>query len=138
MKQLNRYYRRSRISEKKFREITKCFALDLTANRTAQLTGLTHKSVNQIYLKIRRRLAEDCQRQSPFAGEIEVDESYFGARRARGKRMSALPSTYALITAQTNLLVLIQISMVSKVFGRLANDDWKNSMALRKILFICT
>ncbi len=86
MQQLNRYYRRSRISEKKFRGIIKCFALDLTANRTAQLTGLTHKSVNQIYLKIRHRLAQDSERQSPFSGEIEVDESYFGARRVRGRR----------------------------------------------------
>lgn len=86
MKQLNRYYRRSRISEHKFRLIIRYFALDLTANRTAQLTGLTHKTVNQIYLKIRFRLAQDCQRQSPFSGEVEVDESYFGARRVRGKR----------------------------------------------------
>lgn len=86
MQQLNRYYRRSRISEKKFREIIKCFSLDLTANRTAQIVGLTHKTVNQIYLKIRHRLVEDCQRQSPFSGEVEVDESYFGARRVRGKR----------------------------------------------------
>lgn len=86
MEQLNRYYRRSRISEKKFREIIKHFALDLTANRTARLTGLTHKTVNQIYLKIRLRLAQDCLRQSPFSGEVEVDESYFGARRVKGKR----------------------------------------------------
>ena len=63
MKQLNRYYWRSRISEKKFREIIKYFALDLTADRTAVLTELTHKTVNQIYLKIRHRLAQDCQRQ---------------------------------------------------------------------------
>ncbi len=86
MKQLNRYYRRSRISEHKFREILKYFALDLTANRTATLTGLTHKTVNQIYLKIRLRLVQDCQRQSPLAGEVEVDESYFGAKRVKGKR----------------------------------------------------
>ena len=86
MQQLNRYYRRSRISEKKFREIIECFALDLTANRTAQLIGLTHKTVNQIFLKIRHRLAEDSERQSPFCGVVEVDESYFGARRVRGKR----------------------------------------------------
>jgi transposase-like protein len=58
----------------------------LTANRTAQLTGLTHKTVNQIYLKIRVRLAQDCQRQSPFSGTVEVEESYFGAPRVRGKR----------------------------------------------------
>ncbi|MDQ3180039.1 MAG: IS1595 family transposase [Acidobacteriota bacterium] len=86
MQQLNCYYRRSRISEKKFREIIKYFVLDLTANRTAVLTGLTHKSVNQIYLKIRHRLAQDCLRQSPFSGEVEVDESYFGAKRVKGKR----------------------------------------------------
>lgn len=86
MKRLNRYYRRSRIAEKKFREIIKYFALDLTANKTAELTGLTHKTVNQIYLKIRQRLAEYSQRQSPFFGEVEVDESYFGARRVKGKR----------------------------------------------------
>ena len=86
MKQLNRYYRRSRIAEKKFREIIKYFALDLTANKTAELTGLTHKTVNQIYLKIRQRLAEASQRQSPVSGEVEVDESYFGAKRVRGKR----------------------------------------------------
>lgn len=86
MQQLNRYYRRSHISEKKFREIIKYFALDLTANRTALLTGLTHKSVNQIYLKIRLRLVQDCQRASPFSGEVEVDESYFGAKRVKGKR----------------------------------------------------
>jgi transposase len=42
---------------------------------------LTHKTANQIYLKIRVRLVQDCQRQSPFA-----DESYFGARRVKGKR----------------------------------------------------
>jgi len=86
MKQLNRYYRRSRIAERKFREIIKYFALDLTANRTAELTGLTHKTVNQIYLKIRQRLAEESQRHSPFSGEVEVDESYFGAKRVKGKR----------------------------------------------------
>lgn len=86
MKQLNRYYRRSRIAEKKFREIIKYFALDLTANKTAELTGLTHKTVNQIYLKIRQRLSEESQRQSPFCGEVEVDESYFGARRVKAKR----------------------------------------------------
>jgi len=87
MKQLNRYYQCAKISERKARQIIKYFALDLTANKTAQLTGLTHQSVNRIYLKIRQRIAEECQRASPFSNcEIEVDESYFGARRVRGKR----------------------------------------------------
>lgn len=87
MQRRNRYYERSRISEYKFRLLVRYFALDLPASDVAQLTNLTHKSVNTIFLKLRRRLAEDCARQSPFNnGEVEVDESYFGARRVRGKR----------------------------------------------------
>lgn len=87
MKQLNRYYRYAKISERKTRQIIKFFALDLTANRVAQITGLTHKSVNQIFLKIRQRIAQQCERASPFFNsEVEVDESYFGAKRVRGKR----------------------------------------------------
>jgi hypothetical protein len=58
----------------------------LTAANTAELTALTHKTVNQIFLKIRERLSEDCSRASPFAGEVEVDESYFGAKRVHGRR----------------------------------------------------
>jgi len=87
MKQLNRYYRFAKISERKTRQIIKYFALDLTAQKTALLTALTRKTVNQIYLKVRTRIAEEAERASPFAAcEIEVDESYFGARRVRGKR----------------------------------------------------
>ena len=60
--------------------------MDLTATQNAELTGLSVRSVNLIYLKIRMRLAEFCEDQNPFRGEIEIDESYFGPRRVRGKR----------------------------------------------------
>ena len=87
MEQLNRYYRCSKISERKFLRVLRQFALDLTASRTAQLTGLQRKTVNTIFLRIRERIAEECERASPFSKcEVEVDESYFGARRVRGKR----------------------------------------------------
>ena len=87
MEQLNSYYRRSRISEKKFRQIVRYFAMDITAGKTSELTYLTRKTVNTIFQKIRHRLAEESSRQAPIrTGEIEVDESYFGARRVRGKR----------------------------------------------------
>jgi transposase-like protein len=86
MQQLNRYYRWSKIQERKFRQIVRYFALDFTASDVAQLTRLTRKTVTTIFLKIRIRIAEECERQSPYSGEVEVDESYFGARRVRGKR----------------------------------------------------
>ncbi len=87
MQQLNRYYRRSKISERKFRQLVSHFALDLTASDVAYLTGLSRRSVTSIFLKIRERISQECERASPFSRcEVEVDESYFGARRVRGKR----------------------------------------------------
>ena len=82
----NRYYRRSRITEPVFRRLIKAFAMDLTATDAAELTGPSLRSVNTIYLKLRRRIAEHCEAQSPFRGEVEIDESYFGPRRVKGKR----------------------------------------------------
>jgi transposase-like protein len=82
----NRYYRRSKISEAKFRQLVRLFALDLTATDAAQLTGLSVRSTNTIFQRIRCRMAEFCATQSPFQGELEADESYFGPKRIRGKR----------------------------------------------------
>jgi transposase len=87
MKSVNRYYQWSKISERKFRQIVRYLAMDFTASDVAQLTGLTRKTVTTIFLRIRQRVAAECERASPYSGcEVEVDESYFGARRVRGKR----------------------------------------------------
>jgi len=75
------------LSKSKFRSILRLFCLDLTASDTARLTGVSVRSVNDIYLRLRERLAYECERRRPFkGGEVEVDESYFGPRRVRGKR----------------------------------------------------
>ena len=82
----NKYIKRSRISEAKIRLLIKYFSLDLDAHKIALLTGLNRNTINRYLLLIRKRIAEFCEKLSPFSGEIEVDESYFGARRIKGKR----------------------------------------------------
>ncbi|MCU7916600.1 MAG: IS1595 family transposase [Candidatus Thiodiazotropha sp. (ex Gloverina cf. vestifex)] len=82
----NRYYKRSRITEKKFRQMTRYFSLDFSASDTARLTGISVRSINNIFIKLRIRLAEECEKQAQLVGQIEVDESYFGPKRIRGKR----------------------------------------------------
>jgi len=82
----NKYVNRSRISEGKFRDIVKHFSLDLPAQNIAVLTNLNRNTVNRYLLEIRKHIAEFCEQQSPFQGEIEVDESYFGGKRIKGKR----------------------------------------------------
>ena len=87
MSGLNRYYQRSHISEKKFRLLLRYFAMDLSASQTALLSDISRRTANSIFLKLRVRLFAACQAVSPFSGsEVEVDESYFGARRVKGKR----------------------------------------------------
>ena len=82
----NRYAQKSHISERKFRDVLRCFCVDLTALQTAELTGLNRNTINRYYKALRVRITELCEKESPFQGEIEADESYFGARRVRGKR----------------------------------------------------
>ena len=82
----NKYINRSRISEAKFREVVKYFSLDLDAQKIALLTRLNRNTVNRYVSLFRKRIAEICETETPFKGIIEVDESYFGAKRIRGKR----------------------------------------------------
>jgi len=82
----NKYVWRSRISEAQFRQIVRLFAVDLDASQIARLTGLSRNAINRYLKAIRQRLVEYCDAQSPFSGEVEVDESFFGARRIKGKR----------------------------------------------------
>ena len=86
MKSKNRYYSRSKITEAKFRQIIRFFAMDFTATDTAVLTNISLRSINSIFIKIRKKIATECENISPFTGVVELDESYFGARRIRGNR----------------------------------------------------
>ena len=61
------------------------FSLDLDAHKITFLTGLNCNTVNRYLLLIRKRIVEYCKQSSPFHGEIEVYESYFGAKRVKGK-----------------------------------------------------
>ncbi len=52
----------------------------------ASLTGLIRNTVNRYLTLIRIRIAEFCEQHSPVQGKVEVDKSYFGAKRIKGKR----------------------------------------------------
>ena len=75
MQPTNRYYKCSKISTLKFRYLLRLFALDLTASDTARLTGLSVRSVNDIYLRLRQRLSLLCPVPAELGGALELDES---------------------------------------------------------------
>jgi transposase-like protein len=82
----NKYIYRSHISERKTRLLIQCFALDLTAAQASQFSGVNPNTAERVFSKIRIRIFEKTTAESPAKGEFEADESYFGARRVKGKR----------------------------------------------------
>ena len=62
------------------------FCADVTASQAALLLGMNRKTINRYYGKFRTAIytkqEEDMQR---FVGIVELDESYFGPDRIRGK-----------------------------------------------------
>ncbi len=82
----NRYINRSKISEAKFRQVLLYFAEDFSATQTSKLTGISRRTISDMYQKLRLRVHDLTLLDEKFSGDIEVDESYFGPRRIRGKR----------------------------------------------------
>ena len=82
----NKYITKSHLSERKFRELPRLFCADVTALSAASPTGLNCNTANRCHGMPRARIAEIREADSPFDGEVEADESHFGARRARGAR----------------------------------------------------
>ena len=81
-----RYKKRSYISDKKIREIVKCFCMDLTATNTSQLTGISRPTINKYFDRFRKIILLSLNNNKKENGVFELDESYFGAKRIRGKR----------------------------------------------------
>jgi hypothetical protein len=79
----NKYAKRAKISEVKFQQLLKLFALDLSAVQIKNLTGLNRNTVSRYVTEIRSHIALYCEAHSPF-------ESFFGARRVKGKRIRVL------------------------------------------------
>jgi len=63
------------------------FCADVAALTASKLVGVNRKTSQRVYELLRRRVVELAVEEArPFTGEVEIDESYFGPRRVRGRR----------------------------------------------------
>ncbi|MDE5020724.1 IS1595 family transposase, partial [Francisella tularensis subsp. holarctica] len=69
----------------KIREIFKCFCLFLTATNTINMTNVSRVTINRYFDRFRKIILLSDEKFFAYAGEFELDESYFGAKRVRGK-----------------------------------------------------
>ena len=80
--------KRCRIFPKKFCLLRKCFALDFTATSTAKLTNLNRNTVNRYFVFFRSIIISAAifeRQQEQISNGVEIDESYFGPKRVKGK-----------------------------------------------------
>jgi transposase len=77
--------RRSKLSQRQITELMKLFVAGTTARAAAEVVGVNRNTAILFFQRCRKAIAAHQERQWPFYGEVEVDESYFGGRR-KGKR----------------------------------------------------
>ena len=79
-------FENSKLSSYRVAKIVECFCLDIDASKTAQLLRLNRKTVNR-YFGTFRRLIQQYQttEMAQFVGIVELDESFFGPNRVRGR-----------------------------------------------------
>ena len=76
-----------RLSRYKIKRIIFCFAEDITASSASKILHINRNTINAYYNEIREKILQhSLKEQEKELGEFELDESYFGARRVRGKR----------------------------------------------------
>ena len=81
-----RWIDRLNISYKNWAWLIKFFELELSANQAARHTGMSYPTVLKAFDVIRYAIISSAEDAAELlAGEIELDESYFGGRR-KGKR----------------------------------------------------
>ena len=68
------------------KKILKCFCEDIPSSKTAKILGLNRRTIDRYYNIFRERITAYSFSQKTESGEFELDESYFGAKRVRGKR----------------------------------------------------
>jgi len=77
----------NRLSRYKIKKIMVCFSEDITASSASKLLGINRNTINSYYNSFREKILEESlKEQDKELGEFELDESYFGAKRVRGKR----------------------------------------------------
>lgn len=83
----NKYLKFTHVSEPKFRQVLRLFSSDVPSLTTAKLVSLNKNTTHALCSKIRTRVVNLAfQELERLTEELEVDESYFGAKRVRGKR----------------------------------------------------
>lgn len=75
----------AKISEYTIKKIVHHFCVDIESSKTSLLIGVNRNTVNRFYTIFRNLICSKQEQEfQHLIGDVELDESYFGARRRRG------------------------------------------------------
>jgi len=110
------------ISRRKFDIIFDCFVTDIPATKTGQIAHVNRNTANRYYGLFRKIVIENAlkeRREARLSNGVEIDESYFGPSRIRGKRGRG---------AGNKILVLGLLKREGKVFTEVVNRATKKEL----------
>ena len=122
----------SRLSKYKIRKILEVFCKDLNASVAAQILGINRNTVNRYYNLFREAVfRETLLLLEKELGVFEADESYFGARRVRGRRgRGAAGKTPVFGLLRRNGKVLVSLVKNCSTFSKIVNNKTTHNIAL--------
>ena len=91
--------RKSRLSKTKQDRLIEHFVAGTTARTTAVLVGVNKSTASYYFHRLRELIFKAVEDETPFSGEIEVDESYFGGKRKdkRGRGAAGKVPVFGLL-----------------------------------------
>ncbi len=76
---------KTKLSDWKVQRLLELFIAEVTARTVAEVVGVSKDTAALFYRKVLGVIACRLKHATPFAGEVELDESYFGGAR-KGRR----------------------------------------------------
>jgi len=117
-----RLIKNSKLTNRQINKLINFFVLEVSANKAARALNINRHSAERAYTLIRINLAIECEKHSPFGGEVEIDESYFGGFRKgnRGRGAAGKVPVFGLLKRK------------GKVYTKIVDDVSRDT--LRKII----
>jgi transposase-like protein len=79
-------FKYGKLSRYKLLKVVDCFCIDIDATKTSLLLQINRNTTNRYFNLFRQRIAAHQQAEmEQFVGVVEVDESFFGPTRVRGR-----------------------------------------------------
>lgn len=114
----NKFLKGAHLSERKFKEILRLFADDLTATQIASISGVSRVTINSYLKKIRQQVARYCETLHPVSAPVSLSSTMVVSAPA----VSQEGDTLVMVKPGIDRMIRPVIFGISRVSGRLHTE----------------